>query len=94
MSNEYVLTLAKHLAHAEVVYNSQVLDLQRQQNAGSGTSKQPAVKFEKPSLHPVQRAGGLKSLLQLWSGYGKANLLACPFYLLSVIYSMYNTSSL
>lgn len=57
-------------------------------------SETAAVQFEKPSLHPVQCAGGLKSLLQLWSGYGKANLLACPFYLLSVIYSMYNTSSL
>lgn len=89
-----MLALAKHLDHVEVVYNSQVLDLQRHQRVGSGVLKQPAVKFEKPSLHPVPCAGGLKSLLQLWSAYGKANLLACPFYLLSVIYSMYNTSSL
>lgn len=48
-----------------------------------------AAKFKKTSLHPVQCTGGLKSLLQLWSGYGKADLLECPFYLLSVIYSMY-----
>lgn len=89
-----MLALAKHLDHVEVVCNSQVLDLQRQLRVGSGALKQPAVKFEKPSLHPVQCTGGLKSLLQLWSGYGKANLLACPFYLLSVIYSMCNTSSL
>lgn len=88
-----MLALAKHLDHVEVVYNSQVLDLQRQQRVGSGALKQPAVKFEKPSLYPVQCTGGLKSLLQLWSGYGKANLLACPFDLLSVIYTMYNTNS-
>lgn len=40
MSYEYMLTLAKHLDHVEVVYNSQVLDLQRQQSVGSGASKQ------------------------------------------------------
>lgn len=87
-----MLTLAKHLDHVEVVYNSQVLDLQRQQSVGPGASKQ--LLNLKTSLYPVQCTGGLKSLLQLWSGYGKADLLACPFYLLSVIYSMYNTSNL
>lgn len=62
-------------------------------SVGFGTSTQPAVESEGITLHPVKCSGGLKSSLRLWSEFGKANLLACAFYLLFVIYSMYNAHS-